>query len=170
MIRSLGCNDLTAGKKFTLPLGSDTNMLSYSLPDSGLPVPVKINADGDFAILINQLPICDVSQDVISCSQFFDMNLHLILNVTSPVNKFDAVNKAYFDRIKYKTTTGIIPNIVMTDHILFTFPAAKAFASGKIIICECGLNGRQMSGLHCQLQCLQLRGLDFTNLPEVRPL
>ena len=24
----------------------------------------------------------------------------------------------------------------MTDHILFTFPAAKAFASGKIIICE----------------------------------
>ena len=24
----------------------------------------------------------------------------------------------------------------MTDHILFTFPAAKAFASEKIIICE----------------------------------
>ena len=24
----------------------------------------------------------------------------------------------------------------MTDHILFTFPAAKAFASGKINICE----------------------------------
>ena len=24
----------------------------------------------------------------------------------------------------------------MTDHTLFTFPAAKAFASGKIIICE----------------------------------
>ena len=24
----------------------------------------------------------------------------------------------------------------MTDHILFTFPAAKAFASGKIKICE----------------------------------
>ena len=24
----------------------------------------------------------------------------------------------------------------MTDHALFTFPAAKAFASGKIKICE----------------------------------
>ena len=24
----------------------------------------------------------------------------------------------------------------MTDHTLFTFPAAKAFANGKIIICE----------------------------------
>ena len=24
----------------------------------------------------------------------------------------------------------------MTDHILFTFPAAKAFSSGKIKICE----------------------------------
>ena len=89
-----------------------------------------------FAILINQRPICDFSQDVILCSQPIDMDLHLIKNVKSPVNKFDAVNKAYADRIKYKTTTGIIPNIAQTDHILFTFPAAKAFASGKIIICE----------------------------------
>ena len=44
--------------------------------------------------------------------------------------------KANVDRIKYKTTTDIIPNFAMTDHLLFTFSAAKAFASGKIIICE----------------------------------
>ena len=44
LARSLGCNDLTKGKKFTLLLG--TNMLSYSFPDSGLPVPVKIKSDG----------------------------------------------------------------------------------------------------------------------------
>ena len=50
--------------------------------------------------------------------------------------KFDAVNKAYADSIKYKTGTGNIPNAVMTNHTLFTFPAAKAFASGKIKICE----------------------------------
>ena len=78
------------------------------------------------------------------------MDLHLIRNVKSPVNKLDSVNKAYVDRIKYKTTTGIIPNIAMTDHILLTFPAAKAFASGKIIIW--GLNGWQMSGLRHQIQ------------------
>ena len=42
-----------------------------------------------------------------------------------------AVNKAYVDRIKYKTATGIIPNTVMTDHTLFTFAAEKAFARGK---------------------------------------
>ena len=64
------------------------------------------------------------------------MDLHFIKNVKSPVNKLDAVNKAYVDLIKYKTATGNIPNTVMTDHTLFTFPAAKAFASGKIIICE----------------------------------
>ena len=52
------------------------------------------------------------------------------------VNKLDAVNKAYVDRIKYKTATGNIPNAVMTHHALFTFHVAKAFASGKIIICE----------------------------------
>ena len=63
------------------------------------------------------------------------MNLHVIRNVKNPVNKLDAVNKAYADRIKYKTTTGIIHNIVMTDHTLFTFSAAKTFSSGKII-CE----------------------------------
>ena len=99
-------------------------------------MPVKIKTDGGFAIVINQLPICDFSQDVILWSQPIDMNLHLIKNVKSPVNKFDAVNKAYVDRIRYKTATCIIPNIAMTDHILYTFPAAKAFASGKIIICE----------------------------------
>ena len=48
LVRSLGCNDLTAGKKFTLLLGSETNMLLHSFPDSGLPVPVKIKTDGGF--------------------------------------------------------------------------------------------------------------------------
>ena len=61
------------------------------------------------------------------------MNLHLIKNVKSSVNKLDAVNKAYADRIKYKTAIGNIPNTVITDHTLFTFPAAQAFAGGKII-------------------------------------
>ena len=97
---------------------------------------VKIKTDGDFGILINQLAICDFGQDVILCCQPIDMNLHLNKNVTSLVNKFDAVNKAFADRIKYKTAIGNIPNTVMTDHTLFTFPAAKAFASRKIIICE----------------------------------
>ena len=87
-------------------------------------------------VLINQLPICDFGQDVISCNQLTDIDLHFIKNVKSPVNKLDAVNKVYVDRIRYKTATGNIPNTVMTDHTLFTFPAAKAFASGKIIICE----------------------------------
>ena len=40
LVRSLGCNDLTTGKKFTLLLRTDTNMLTYSRPNSGLPVPI----------------------------------------------------------------------------------------------------------------------------------
>ena len=115
MIRCLGCNGLTTGKKFTLLLGSDTNVLSYSLPDSQLNVPIKIKTDGGFIILIIQLPICDFGQNVILCSQPIDMNLHLIKNVKSPVNRFDAVNKAYADRIKYKTAIGNIPNTVITQ-------------------------------------------------------
>ena len=68
LVRCLGCNDLTTGKKFTLLLWSDTNVLSYSLPDSHLKVPIKIKTDEGFIILINQLPICDFGHDVILCS------------------------------------------------------------------------------------------------------
>ena len=64
------------------------------------------------------------------------MDQHSIKNVMSPVYKLDAVNKAYADRIKYKTATSNISNTVMTDHTLFTFPAEKAFASRKIKIYE----------------------------------
>ena len=56
-VRSLGCIDLSAGKKFTLLLGSDKNMLSYSVSNSGLPLPVKIKIDVGFAVLIDELPL-----------------------------------------------------------------------------------------------------------------
>ena len=93
LVRSLGCNDLSAGKKFTLLLESDTNMLSYSVPNSGLPVPIKIKTDVGLAILINELPICVFGRDEIFCRRSIDMDQHSIKNVMNPVNKFDAVNK-----------------------------------------------------------------------------
>ena len=68
LISSLGYNDLSAGKKFTLPLGTDTNMLTYSVPNSGLPMPIKIQTDVGFAILIDELPICVFGRDEILCS------------------------------------------------------------------------------------------------------
>ena len=86
--------------------------------------------------MIDQNPICDFSRDLILCRQLIDMNQHLIKNLKSPVNKFNAVNKAYVDRIKYKTATDTIPNAVLTDHTLFTFSALKSVLNGRIIICE----------------------------------
>ena len=136
MVRSLECNDLTAGKKITVLLGSDTNILTYSIPNTGLPVPLKIKTDVGLAILINELPICVFGQDEIFCSRLINNDQNSIKKVMSPANKFDAVNKAYTDRIKYKTATGNITDIVTTDHTLFAFPAVKAFLSGKIKICE----------------------------------
>ena len=50
LVRSLGCNDLSAGKKFTLLLGTDTNMLLYSLPDSQLPVAVHVKIKNGWRI------------------------------------------------------------------------------------------------------------------------
>ena len=111
-------------------------MLTYSVPNSGLPVPIKIKTYLDFAILIDEVPICLFGRNEILCRRSIDIDQHSIKNVKNLVDRLDAVNKAYADRIKYKTDTVNIPNTVMTDHILFTFPAAKAFASGKIKICE----------------------------------
>ena len=90
-----------------------------------------------------------LGRDEILCSRPIDMDLHSIKNVKNAVDRLYAVNKAYADRIKYKTLTGNIPNTVMTDHILSIFPAAKAFSIGKIKICEMWverLNGWQMNG------------------------
>ena len=102
MVRSLGCNDLSAGKKFTLLLGTDTNMLMYSVPNSGLSVPIKIKTDVGFAILIDELPICVFGRDEILCSQPIYMDQHSIKNVMNPADRLDAVNKAYADRINIK--------------------------------------------------------------------
>ena len=86
--------------------------------------------------MINDLPICVFGRDEILCSRHIDMVQHSIKNVKNPVDRLDAVNKVYADRIKHKTATGIIPNTVMTKYTFFAFPTAKAFASGKIQICE----------------------------------
>ena len=135
MVRILGCDDRNAGKKFIYMLGSYSNMLTYSIPKPFVSTPIELKTDADFVILIDQHPICGFSRDLILCSQPIDMNQHSIKNVNSPVNKFDAVNKAYADRIKYKSATVTI-HTVRTDHALFTFPATKDIISGKIIICE----------------------------------
>ena len=59
LLRSLGCHDLTTGMKLTLLLGTNTNVLSYSLPDPQLLVTVlvKIKTDESLLILSSQLPI-----------------------------------------------------------------------------------------------------------------
>ena len=99
-------------------------------------MPIKIKTDVGFAILIKELPVCVFSLDEILCSQPIDMNQHSIKNMKNPIDRLDADNKTYVDRIKYKTASGNIPNTVLTDHILFTFPTGNAFGSGKIKICE----------------------------------
>ena len=97
------------------------------------------------------------------------MDLHIIKNVKSPVNELDAVNTAYVDRIKCKAAIGIIPDTVMTDHTRFTFPAVKAFASERIIIYVMWVERLADEWIATQVQCSQLRGLDYTSFREARP-
>ena len=53
------------------------------------------------------------------------MDQHSIKNVKNPIDRLDAVNKAYADRIKYKTASGNIPNAILTEHILSHFSLGK---------------------------------------------
>ena len=77
-------------------------MLTYTIPNSGLPMPIKIKTDVGFAILIKELPVLFFGQDEILCSQPIDMDQHSIKNVKNLIDRLDAVNKAYADRINIK--------------------------------------------------------------------
>ena len=62
LVRILGCDNLTAGKKLILMLGSYSNMLTYSIPKP------FVKTDAGFVILIDQYPICGFRRDLILCS------------------------------------------------------------------------------------------------------
>ena len=64
------------------------------------------------------------------------MDQHSIKNANNPIDRLDAGNKAYVDRVKYKSFNDIVPNAVLTDHTLLTFPDAKGFIRRKTIIGE----------------------------------
>ena len=90
-----------------------------------------------FDILLDELPIIYVFvRNEILCSRPIDTDQHSIKHAKNPADRLDAVNKACADRIKYKTAADNIHISFVTDNILFTFPAAKAFAGGKIKKCE----------------------------------
>ena len=90
MITPLFATSVTksADKKFTFLLGSDKNMLSYSVSNSGLTLPVKIKTDVGFAVLIDELPVCVFDRDEILCSPPINMDQHSIKNAKNPVERF----------------------------------------------------------------------------------
>ena len=119
--------------------------------------------------MIKELHVCVFGQDEILCSQSIDMDQHSIKNVKSPIDKLDAVNKAYANRVKYKSASGNISNTVLTDQILFTFPTGKDFASGEITICEMWVERLADEWIATSSPSSQLSGLAFTSSQEVRP-
>ena len=72
-------------------------------------MPIKIETDVGFAILIDELPVCVFCRDEILCSRPIDMNQHSIKNVKNLADILDVVNKAYADRIPYKISIVNIP-------------------------------------------------------------
>ena len=87
----------------------------------------------------------------------------------NPIDRLDAVNKVYADRIKYKTASGNISNTVVTYHILFTFLTGKAYGSGKIKICEMWVV-RLADEWVATSSPIFANGRTFTSFQEAHPL
>ena len=65
LVRILGCDNLSADKKFILMLVSYSNMLTYSIPKQFVLTPIELKTDAGFVILIDQHPLCSFSRDLI---------------------------------------------------------------------------------------------------------
>ena len=58
LVRILECDNLSAGKKFILMLGSYSNMLTYSILKPSVLTPIELKTDAGSVIFIDQHPIC----------------------------------------------------------------------------------------------------------------
>ena len=54
LVRILGCDNLSAGKKCIVMLGLYSNMLTYSIPKPFVLTPIELKTDAGFVILIDQ--------------------------------------------------------------------------------------------------------------------
>ena len=52
LVRILGCDNLSAGRKFKLVLGLYSNILTYSIPKPFVLTPIELKNDAGFVILI----------------------------------------------------------------------------------------------------------------------
>ena len=57
LVRILGCDNLRAGKKFILMLGSYSNMLTDSIPKQFVLTLIELKTDAGFVMLIDQHPM-----------------------------------------------------------------------------------------------------------------
>ena len=53
LVRILGCDNHSAGKKFIFILGSYSHMLTYSIPKPFVLTPIELTTDAGFVILID---------------------------------------------------------------------------------------------------------------------
>ena len=60
LVRIIGCDNLNAGKKFILMLGSYSNMLTYSIRKPFVLTPIELKTDAGFVILIDQLVLVGI--------------------------------------------------------------------------------------------------------------
>ncbi len=120
-VRLLGCDDLTAGRGFSLPLGNLQNQLQFAvIPPPQNQTPVTMQTTHGFLVQINNELVCQLGDpgpdNQVILHRRIAMNNNLIKFLQDLAEPQDAATKNYVDSRKPVITVWAEENGSMTDN------------------------------------------------------
>ena len=123
--RVLGCTDLAVGRAFSIPLGTNTNLLSFIYQRN----PVVLETDFGFTVKARNELVCELGSThepmEITLYKNVRMNSNRITNLLPPELAHEAANKLYVDRKARKILQGYIPNLRSSSEFGFVVTASS---------------------------------------------
>jgi hypothetical protein len=108
LVRTLGCLDLSAARKFIIALGNRENNLFLALASHSTPTPVTLETTDGFLVKAGK-NICQFAREEIDVFKDITMNDNKIVQLSDPVDDQDAATKKYVDNKQFLCHTGHIP-------------------------------------------------------------
>jgi len=106
--RVLGCTDLGVARSFSIPLGTNTNRLSFEYGRN----PVVLETDFGFTVKARNELVCELGSSMeITFYKNVRINSNRITNLPPLELAHEAANKLYVDRTARKILQGYLPNL-----------------------------------------------------------
>ena len=140
---------------------SNNKINNVSDPTSAQDVATKNYVDSNTVTKVNK------AGDTMTGS--LNMNTYKITNLGDPTLAHDAATKNYIDALGspiYMVVTGTIPTTLGSNITIYTLPANKTIANGKIMIVGLWVETHLVIGLNLIQHILQVSLLALKCLPE----